>query len=73
MKNESALKVGVKPFGPTTEQLTAIGALVASHASVRKFVGHAKARLLYVEAIDEEGADKPARPKPPSPMPRTGL
>lgn len=63
-----SLDVVVKPFGPTTEQLAAIGAGVMAQAALRRYVGHAKGRLLYVEALDEDehSADKRAKPKAPS-------
>lgn len=64
-KKSSELRVTVKPFGPTQEELEAIGARVLTLADVRKHIGRGKARLLYVEALDEDG-DKSARPRPPS-------
>ncbi|HXF45224.1 MAG TPA: hypothetical protein VNK91_03805 [Burkholderiaceae bacterium] len=64
-KSDRGLKVTVKPFGPTREQLAAIGERVLAHADVRKRIGRGKARLLYVETLDDDG-DKPARPRPPA-------
>lgn len=64
-KSDTPLKVTVKPFGPTREQLAAIGERALALASVRKSIGRGKARLLYVEALDvDEG--KGAKPRPPS-------
>src|SRR5687767_13307382 len=63
-KSDTGLKVMVEPFGPTREQLAAIGQRALTLASVRKYIGRGKARLLYVEALDDE--DKGAKPRPPS-------
>jgi hypothetical protein len=64
-KIQKGLEVTVKPFGPTREQLAAIGERVLTLASVRKSIGRGQARLLYVEAlVDDE--NKGARPQPPS-------
>ncbi|HET7525511.1 MAG TPA: hypothetical protein VFK10_06170 [Burkholderiaceae bacterium] len=60
----AGLQVTAKPFGPTTDELAAIGARIAESSALNGFVGHRKARLLYVEAIDDEAA-KSDRPKPP--------
>ena len=65
-KTERGITVTVTPFGPTTEQLAAIGARVMAQASVRKFLGRGKARLLYVEALDDEDQAKRATPRPPT-------
>ena len=66
-KPDSAIQVTVKPFGPSTEALTAVGVRVMNLASVRKLLGRAKGRLLYVEALDDEDSDdKRAKPRPPS-------
>lgn len=62
----AALTVKIKPFGPTTEELAAVGAHIAASAALAKYVGHAKARLLYVEAVDEATVGKVERPRPPS-------
>jgi hypothetical protein len=66
MKADREIKVGVKPFGPGTEELAAVGVRVLKETSLRKFVGHAKARLLYVEALEEAVADKRGKPRAPS-------
>jgi len=66
MKNEPPIKVTVKPFGPTTEELAALGAQVMKQASVRKFIGRGKPRLLYVEALDANGDEKRERPQAPT-------
>ncbi len=59
------IKIAVKPFGPSTEQLAEIGSRVVSNPALRNFVGHARARLLYVEALDESDPPKTGRPRPP--------
>lgn len=61
---ERGLQVKAVPFGPGTEALAAIGRDVMANAAVRKFVGRGKARLLYVEALDDD-EDKPVKPRPP--------
>jgi len=63
---ERGIKVTVTPFGPTTEQLAAIGTRVMAQATVRKFLGRGKARLLYVEALDDADEHKRATPRPPT-------
>ena len=64
-KPAPGIKVTVKQFGPTGEQLAAIGERALTLASVRKRIGRGKARLLYVEALDDD-EDKGAKPRPPS-------
>jgi hypothetical protein len=64
-KSQTALEVTTKPFGPSREELVAIGDQVVKLADVRKCVGRARTRLLYVEAIDE-GEVKRAKAQPPS-------
>ena len=63
---ERNIKISVKPFGPSTEDLAAIGARVLMQPSLRDFVGHGKARLLYVEALDDIEISKTGKPTPPS-------
>jgi hypothetical protein len=63
-QSDADIKVTVKPFGPSREQLAAIGESVLRLANVRKSIGRGKARLLYVEALDEDEV-KRARPRPP--------
>jgi Copper amine oxidase, enzyme domain len=65
---EPEYTVDVTPFGPTSEDLTQIGERVLAQARVRKFVGRSRARLLYVEALDDldDLDDKPRRPSPPN-------
>ena len=65
-KSDSAVQVTVKPFGPTAEALAAIGAQVMALAGVLQLLGRAKGRLLYVEALDDESGEKPAKPRPPT-------
>jgi Copper amine oxidase, enzyme domain len=66
-KAESGIRVTVKPFGPSTEALAAIGARVMALAGVRKLLGRSKGRLLYVEALDAEvSEEKRGRPSPPN-------
>jgi Copper amine oxidase, enzyme domain len=63
--SEPEIKVKVTPFGPTTEALAEIGQRVIAQVRVRKFLGRSRARVLYVETI-EELDDKPRRPHPPN-------
>ena len=63
-KSDTGLKVTVTPFGPTREELQAIGERVLTLESVRKCLWRSKARLLYVEALNDDG-DKGKRPRPP--------
>src|SRR5256885_15735332 len=63
---DRGIKITVKPFGPTSEELAALGARVLSTAALRDFVGHAKTRLLYVEALDDDDVGKTGKPRPPS-------
>ena len=60
------LTVVVKPFGPTSEELAAIGPRIAASAAFGSLVGKAKARLLYVEALDDAATAKREKPRPPS-------
>lgn len=63
---ERPLEVSVKPFGPSTEELLRIGERAAASASLVKYAGTSKLRLLYVECIDESAAGKAAKPAAPS-------
>jgi hypothetical protein len=65
-KPQREIKVTVKPFGPTTEELAAIGARVMTQPILRKWIDRGKARVLYVEALDDDMADKRATPRAPS-------
>jgi Copper amine oxidase, enzyme domain len=62
--SEPEIKVNVRPFGPTTEQLAEIGERVIGQARVRKLLGRSRARLLYVDALDDVDG-KPRRARPP--------
>jgi hypothetical protein len=64
-KSEPEIKVKVEPFGPTTEELAEIGERVIAQARVRKFLGRSRARMLYVETL-EDLDEKPRRPRPPN-------
>jgi hypothetical protein len=64
-KSELEIKVKVEPFGPTTEELAEIGERVIAQARVRKFLGRSRARVLYVEML-EDVDEKPRRPRPPN-------
>ncbi|BFU93144.1 MAG: hypothetical protein NTAFB01_43310 [Nitrospira sp.] len=64
-KSDTGLKVTVKPFGPTSEELRTIGERVLRLESVRRCIGRSKTRLLYVEALDDDG-DKERKPLPPN-------
>lgn len=55
-RSDTGLKVTVSPFGPTTEGLQAIGKRVLTLENVRKYIGRSKARLLYVETLDDDGS-----------------
>jgi Copper amine oxidase, enzyme domain len=63
-KAEPEITVKVRPFGPSTDRLAEIGERVVAQARVREFLGRSRARLLYVEAL-ENLDDKPRRPRPP--------
>lgn len=63
---DAAVSVSFKPFGPTTEELAAIGARVAASSALAAFVGRAKVRLLYVEAMDDATEAKLNRPRAPT-------
>jgi hypothetical protein len=63
-KAEPEITVKVRPFGPSTDRLAEIGERVVAQARVREFLGRSRARLLYVEALDNLD-DKPRRPRPP--------
>ena len=63
-KKRNGLEFSVRPFGPTQDQLAAIGERVLKSANVRKTIGAGKVRLLYVEAVDDEA--KTTKPLPPS-------
>jgi hypothetical protein len=66
-KDSSArgIKITVKPYGPTSEELAAIGERVVLNPALLDYIGHSKARLLYVEALEEDDPVKSGRPKPP--------
>ncbi len=64
-KAEREIKIALKPFGPSTEELAEIGTRVVSNPRLQDFVGHTKARLLYVEALEEAEPAKSGKPKPP--------
>jgi hypothetical protein len=59
------IKVAVKPYGPTSEELAAIGERVVLNPALLDYIGHSKARLLYVEALEEDDPVKSGKPKPP--------
>lgn len=60
------LEVSVKPFGPTTEMLDAIGQRVRDHPAMAEFIGRGEARLLYVETLDRAEKASEGRPEEPS-------
>jgi hypothetical protein len=64
--DEGDVRVTVEPFGPTTQDLEAVGRRVATHRALRGRLADGRARLLYVEALDDEGQEKATRPSPPS-------
>ncbi len=55
------IRVTIKPFGPSTEKLMALGLDVMQRAALRKRLG-SKARLLYVEAVDDGKQFRPTAP-----------
>ena len=65
-KTSREIEIAVRPFGPSAEALAAIGARLLALPALRTFVGHAKARLLYVEVLEEPEATKKGKPAPPS-------
>ena len=65
-KSEPEIKVKVEPFGPTTEELAEIGERVIAQAQVRKFLGWSRARVLYVETLEDLDEKLPRRPRPPN-------
>ncbi|SDC02458.1 Copper amine oxidase, enzyme domain [Variovorax sp. CF079] len=66
--NSSAqgIKIAIKSFGPTSEELASIGERLSLNPALLDYVGHSRARLLYVEALEEAEPAKGGRPKPPS-------
>jgi hypothetical protein len=65
-RGNAGIQVSVKPFGPTTEELASIGTRIAKSSGLAAFIGHRKARLLYVEVVDEITEGKSERPRAPS-------
>ena len=59
-KKRNGLELSAKPFGPTQDQLAAVGERVLKSANVRKSIGAGKVRLLYVEALDDDDEDDEA-------------
>jgi hypothetical protein len=55
-RTSPGIDVTVKPFGPSTEELAAIGERVMALAGVRKALGRVQARLLCVEALEWPGS-----------------
>jgi hypothetical protein len=62
---EGDVEVSVRPFGPTADQLAALGARAQTHRVLRERFA-AGARLVSVAALDDEAAPAGARPQPPS-------
>ena len=60
------LRVSIKSFGPTPEQVQALSQAVTKHASVQKLLARTRYRLLRVDLLDPSQAPKSARPQPPS-------
>jgi hypothetical protein len=63
---EGDIRVTVTPFGPSADDLAAIGERVIRHRSLRERFDRGRARLLYVEALEDEEEQKRSRPQPPS-------
>ena len=55
------LVVDVKPFGPTPQELHKLGARVLQERKLKAFLGRSRHRLLTVEALEPDGADKSRR------------
>ena len=62
---DAEIKITIKKFGPSSEELVAIGERVFRLAQVRKFCGDS-ARLLYTELVDDDGDRKQGKPTPPN-------
>ena len=63
-QSDTGLTVTGTRFGPTREELTAIGDRAMTLERVRKYIGCGNVRRLSVEALDNE--DKGTKPRPPS-------
>ena len=60
------LKIGVKAFGPSPDELATLGRTILSNAAVQKTLGKARHRLLGVQLVDTpEDTRKRARPARP--------
>jgi hypothetical protein len=62
----ASLQVRVRPFGPTPEAMRGVGQRVLASAAMKNFLVGARARLLSVEAVDQDDEAARAR-KTPSP------
>ena len=60
------VRVTVTPFGPTDAQLADLGARVVAHRAVRHRFTNGKARLLYVEALEDEDQAAATSPQVPT-------
>jgi hypothetical protein len=64
--DQGDVRVTVTPFGPSDAQLADLGARVVAHRAVRgRFTG-GKARLLYIEALEDEDQATASSPQPPT-------
>jgi hypothetical protein len=60
------VRIKVTPFGPSSDDLAAIGRVVIRHRELRARFDRGRARLLYVEALDDADETKRSRPRPPT-------
>ncbi len=60
------LKIGVKAFGPSPDELATLGRTILSNVAVQKTLGKGRHRLLSVQLVDTpEDTRKRARPARP--------
>jgi copper amine oxidase-like protein len=59
------LDVKVEPFGPTVDAVAVAGQRAIKDRAVQQMLGQARHRLLSVDLLDPEEADKPDKPKIP--------
>jgi len=59
------LAVKIEPFGPTPAAIGALAQRLVKHPKVRKTLGEARQRLLYIDVLDADDDAKRDKPKPP--------
>jgi hypothetical protein len=62
---EGALDVKTVPFGPTADQMQALGERVTKHHAIQSLLAKTRHRLLRIDLVDYDTDAKPARPRPP--------